>query len=80
MNWRRGLKRAWLICSALYASLSIALSYPLISYEFTEVPGRPPHPWIMLLATLILAFGPPAVMYILGKAAFWIAAGFKRTG
>ena len=153
MNWRRGLTRAWMICSGIFFVVVIALGYPSISAEFAKahsadadyydmvstilvpvpcekargkkdqdyhtesvgpgcwyempkfralypeykdmsnkdlsdrmydaVPGSrgdyvPPKPWTWLFEYLAVALGIPVLVYLLGKSAFWVAAGFKH--
>jgi hypothetical protein len=74
VNWRQGLLRLWLAASAIWlASTRLTAKGPGLFSDW-DVGLRAMLPEQFL----VLAFAPPLAALVLGVAAVWIRAGFKR--
>jgi hypothetical protein len=71
-NWKRGFWRAWAILSSLWAA---TMTGTLAQYVFLVVRGEPHSPFqhVPVSASVIIALGPPAVLFALALAGMWIA-------
>ncbi len=65
MNIRRGLFRLWVITAAIWVGVIVV--FWLIDAEWEKI-------WI----ALAVGIGPPIAALAMGKAAFWVASGFKE--
>ncbi len=83
MNWRRGLLRAWIVTSLLWAIAVVPLIFVLGgACEFTIKPCLSPGKlfvtsagysfagWVFLLV-------PPAALWLAGYALLWVFSGFR---
>lgn len=94
MNWSRGLFRAWLVVSVLWAALCIGWNWSTLASSLSEVScligdasARPAcvyHnmgyvSWGLEDRQFWLTLAtPPLVILLLGYAVLWVGRGFRR--
>lgn len=80
MNIRRGFFRMWLLSASLWVIFLLSI-LPVVMvadwYEhstplLTNLPDAP-----TCARVLAAALGPPAVLYGLGRALWWVLSGFR---
>ena len=86
MNWRQGLLRLWLAASAIWLASIGGWAWWEWYFDPTRLTAKGPgfSDWDVGLRAMLpeqflaLAFAPPLAALVLGVAAVWIRAGFKR--
>jgi hypothetical protein len=76
-DWTLGLLRVWAILSSLWVA---TMTGSLTQYVFLMVLGEPHSPFqhVPVSACVIIALGPPSVLFALGFAGVWIARSLRR--
>lgn len=84
MNWTRGLFRAWLMASAVYAFTAGFFAWQamwearLAHNEFADlIPGFQMTSEEALRIAITVGL-PPVILFVLGYGLLWVARGFNR--